>query len=271
VEETEKDIQSNQLTQTPKPKKHNLLTIGTEGILVAFVLFLFGIVFLSRTLNRQREKSLLPTPFITSQPQSSANIFPIISPTSYVPSPSPTFGESDIYMIKVATYSAFVLPKDIYYLDEYLQSLFGIDSEIAYDTREGNPYRIDPYNLIYFLLTKSKAITPGKTYGVKGISLTVSRTKPSLLPYIVDSKYCVVDTDCSVRENFCSYGGFNHYSHYRAVWGCGPPTDEDAPGGPREFEIYNDTMKCATDVTYTDATCIKNQCTGQNRIETCME
>ncbi len=165
---------------------------------------------------------------------------------------------------------------ETYYLGEYLQNLLNLSKEkkfneviskIVYDTREEKPRTPDhseKYNSNYYIALKEGEIIAGK-YEDEYTTVNVSQVRTDLEPYIDNPDYCVTDSDCTIRMNFCTYGSFNYYHPFAEVWGCGPPSDETG----YTFLIYDEKMDCETNVTFDGSKCLQNQCVGQKRQISC--
>jgi hypothetical protein len=85
---------------------------------------------------------------------------------------------------------------------------------LAYDIRTTFPFDREvsnpKYNSTYYFLVQNYTL-PLKTYPNDEFNVTVQSADQSLIPYVKDPEYCVQDSDCTLRTNFCTYGGFNNY------------------------------------------------------------
>lgn len=241
--------------RSPSKTKYILIVI----ILLALAIIGMGIYYLGIVNKRVSEQKVNITPIVTKIP---------------TPTPLPIYQPSDLYQVKVSTKSGGLVPR--LWLDLYLDRTFSSTSakinRISYDTRNGYPYYPnDDYNFTYYVLLSKGKLDISKTYGDNNVNIKVSHADPKLLPYISDpeSKYCMTDSDCRIGYSFCSYGGFNHYSVYKSVWGCGPPSDIDSPNGEETFQLYDEKLQCSPDVIYKSVKCIKSKCIGQDRQVIC--
>lgn len=162
------------------------------------------------------------------------------------------------------------------FLGEYLQEILGLSKEkmfnehiagISFDTRSGNPHNIpSKYNTDYHIALYEKLADTSKRFEDTYTIIDVVETDPQIIPYLNDSKHCVADSDCTVRTDFCRYGGFNYYHSYADTWGCGSFQDDTG-----YEKTYDDTLGCPTKITYGGVKCISNQCVGQDRVISCEE
>ena len=139
------------------------------------------------------------------------------------------------------------------------------------------PWQYRPREETIYLIPKKDKLEPGKIYRDKYYKMTVSRISSDVIPYLNDVKYCEKDSDCTVSMSFCSYGGFNNYRVSTGPYGCSVAIDVDGPrradGEYYRYGSYGEfrdpDLNCFTEVTYNFATCISNQCKGQERKVSC--
>jgi len=96
---------------------------------------------------------------------------------------------------------------------------------------------------------------------------SVELQSSSLLPYLMDAKYCRADSDCMIRANSCEIGGFNQFHTFiDGPWGCGPGNYEGVPDAYLQEEAERARLSCATfaEVKYEGATCENQRCVANN-------
>lgn len=142
---------------------------------------------------------------------------------------------------------------------------------IVYDSTQGSPYGDNNnrfnHNYYIFLEPEVTSLDTQKVYLNDEFKATVSDVDAKLLPYIQDSNYCEMDTDCSVGYNFCSYGSYNKFRTYIDIWGCeGTQYPQE-----NESELYAicAIAKQSPEVKYIGSKCVSNKCVAQNREVVC--
>ncbi len=163
------------------------------------------------------------------------------------------------------------------FLTEYLPKLLDISlsSEqqsdnfiLSTDTKNSSTVHKNKLNNEYYLAT-DLSIKVGET-SADGVNIRVKELSSSLVPYLLDAKYCQVDRDCGVRSNFCEIGAFNAYHRYYDVWGCEAPNyegfeDENNP----EVQASEGKICANYDVQYSGVKCVSNSCVALKPTITC--
>lgn len=163
------------------------------------------------------------------------------------------------------------------FLTEYLPQLLDISlsSEqqsdnfiLSTDTKNVSTVHKNKLNNEYYLAT-DLSIKVGET-SADGVNIRVKELSSSLVPYLLDAKYCQVDRDCGVRSNFCEIGAFNAYHRYHDVWGCGAPDYEGFEGENNPEVQASEGKICANyDVQYSGVKCVSNSCVALNPTIAC--
>lgn len=182
--------------------------------------------------------------------------------------------ERNIYHIVVAKQSPSSEIEDIS-LEEYLEHVFELPKEsiadIVYDVREGSPHdkNYSPLNFSYYILIKGEPVKLKSNYENKNIVVKTKIGDEKLIPYITNPDYCELDSDCIIRDDFCSYGSFNYYHGFYDVYGCISSDytefECDTSNPSDECSSYN----CTQDVEYEGVKCIKNKCVAEKKIGEC--
>lgn len=183
--------------------------------------------------------------------------------------------KNNIYHIVVTQKTSLQEPKNTF-LIEILENIFGLPkksiSDIVYDTREGSPHNENssPLNFTYYILVKGEPVKLKLKYENENVIIKTKIANEKLIPYITDPNYCAINSDCVIRDNFCSYGSFNHYHIFYDVWGCAASTatefECDTANPPDECDSSN----CTQEVKYEGAKCVKNKCVAEKKIGDCV-
>ncbi len=185
---------------------------------------------------------------------------------------SPQVVNTDLYVIDVRSKSPVVLKDEsIGELDEIKELLkipvsvnnFGL---VYNASKVSNPY-IKPLKGEFYLSFPSGQLAVGKYENAK-YDGTLAKANPKLAPYVSDSSYCEIKSDCQVRDHFCGYGAYNSYDPFiNSGWGC------EGRHYPQEDQNFlNQQCDVAISypvVEYSGADCVSNRCVPTGRTITC--
>jgi hypothetical protein len=59
----------------------------------------------------------------------------------------------------------------------------------------------------------------GTEYQDDSYLVIIEEEMPEVLPYLNDNKYCKLDSDCTGKGSFCSFGSYNEFIPFR-TYGC---------------------------------------------------
>ncbi len=291
ISDSDQNIQSSSRDLTDstsiiqKKSKVNFWMISTI-VLLLLVLSISAIFYLTMIQSNKLRSVLLPS---VPADKNIAITTPTSTPSVSIKIPSNEM-DTVLYKVKLSQKAGFIKPQEN--LQEVIEKLINIPTTqtvnnpkqtpiklIAFDIRETEPFAADldgksrKWNASYYMLVENYKIDVGRIYEDENLALEVTRTDQALTPYIKDNDFCKVDSECTVRFNYCSYGSYNYYQSFADVWGCGPPSDSETKnedGSYYNFGFFDEKMGCETDVKYSASRCINNQCVGQNRVVSCV-
>lgn len=144
-----------------------------------------------------------------------------------------------------------------------------IISFIAYDSTQKFPDGGNKFSHEYWILLKpgSETLDVKKIYKTNELTAIVSLADQKILPFVSNSSYCEIDSDCAVGGNDCSSGAYNKFRMFYDIVGCAGLTYPQE--NMTEINALCDTGKQYPTVQYTGAKCISNKCIAQNRKVAC--
>jgi hypothetical protein len=238
--------------------KHFLKPLLIPFLLALLMLGSFSLYQFIMAKKAQEEKqlpiTLTPTP--TKPP-------PTATPTPWPTTPPP----HTVYSLSIRPKPAFTKPEtpfskvlsDIMKNTNPTISYLGPFVAVSQDTDKNNQ-GTDAYNADYFLVITAGSLTT-KTFETEELKGNLELADEQHKPYLLSKRFCEKNTDCVLRESYCTLGAFNRFDTYLDVWSCAPGkiTQENIIVG-----TYNTEYQCTTDVIYESSACQANQCVGIN-------
>lgn len=176
---------------------------------------------------------------------------------------------SDVYLLKLHLkspmfYGGLELIGSLvgYKIETVNHTPVGIDNfKLFYNT---TLYDLDNENLKYveFYLIPQNNIYPKYSRNkTNNVAIEVIPADSKIKPYLLDSKYCVADQDCVVRQDWsnygsCPYGVFGKYETYVGGGECYRPQGE-----------YDEKDDCYRKEIYTNPRCENNECMGTRTLD----
>lgn len=119
-------------------------------------------------------------------------------------------------------------------------------------------------NPIFVLIKGESNKLENKTYESEYFSVKVEEDQ-FLIPYIEDNKFCIQDSECSVRYHWCLKGAWNKYTPYHSAIGCQYGDNE---GMTKEIEVQykqcDSVMGTGIIADYSGSKCVNNKCIALN-------
>ena len=152
---------------------------------------------------------------------------------------------------------------DYSFKDNSLKNVYIIKADSSVRTTEAK--FIDQQNLDYlpFKNRQLQYFQPvqdkGKEYlfvfpsGFISESKDIQKIDQNILPYLQNSKYCQINSDCSYRQNICTFDFYNHYQQVLDDYSC------------HNEEYYS----CQAHPEYESIQCKNNECQGINVLFKC--
>lgn len=135
---------------------------------------------------------------------------------------------------------------------------------ISFDTLISNPYESKSPKSFLLVIDPSIQLTP-TTYQTDAYQATLSPANTSLVPYLMESKFCASDQDCLIRTQWCTLGAYNRYQPFVPGWYCNHLVNEEN----EIINTYSDTYNCITQATYSAVLCQGNRCSAREPMISC--
>lgn len=112
-----------------------------------------------------------------------------------------------------------------------------------------------------FYIKSTKELPVGEALDLDGnYKITINQPFNTLLPYLLDGKYCKTDADCSSTARFCDIGSYNEF-HPFAVFGCESINIDSVEGLTEKQKFIGKNCPADPNIDINSVACISNQCT----------